>query len=249
MGGLDKGLARATGLEVAFQVEIDPFCRRVLAARFPGVPQHDDIRTFRVAAFPRASVICGGFPCTDLSVAGKQAGLSGARSGLWYEFYRVVKEALSLSKPILVIENVAHGWKQWVPFVRSDLGQIGYASVPLQLSAAEVGAPHERRRIFIVSAPADSHGERLRHLAERFTSRRSNAVRGQREDEPRHYGSPRVTPRSSAWPDRPELFRVDDELPHRLDRRRALGNAVVPRCAEVIGSAIVSAGLLHDPTF
>lgn len=97
---------------------------------------------------PRVDVICGGFPCQDISSAGKGAGLSGARSGLWYEYLRIIREH---APDFVLIENVASGAKRWVDFVRSDLGRAGYQSIPVPLSAFDVGAPHLRERIFIVA--------------------------------------------------------------------------------------------------
>jgi DNA (cytosine-5)-methyltransferase 1 len=101
-------------------------------------------------------LICGGFPCQDVSSAGKRAGLTGARSGLWYEYRRLVSE---LSPSWVVVENVASGAKLWVDFVRADLAELGYDSLPIPLSAQDVGAPHRRERIFIV---AHTNGVQLR---------------------------------------------------------------------------------------
>src|SRR5690606_29152496 len=93
-------------------------------------------------------LICGGFPCQDVSGAGKGAGLTGSRSGLWFEFRRIIDE---MRPEWVVIENVASGGNRWVDAVTGHLGQLGYGSIPFPLSAFDVGAPHLRKRIFIVA--------------------------------------------------------------------------------------------------
>jgi C-5 cytosine-specific DNA methylase len=107
IGGLDLGLERAGLGPVLFQVEIDPFCRAVLAKHWPKALRHDDVRTVgRTATLPRVDLLCGGFPCQDVSGAGKGAGLEGERSGLWFEFHRIVAATLPR---FVVVENVASG--------------------------------------------------------------------------------------------------------------------------------------------
>lgn len=91
IGGFDLGLERA-GMECAFQVEIDPFCVRVLSERWAAVPKYGDIREVKGGELPAVDLLCGGFPCQDLSVAGKRAGLAGERSGLFFEFMRLIGE-------------------------------------------------------------------------------------------------------------------------------------------------------------
>src|SRR4051794_35686151 len=105
IGGMDLGLERS-GMTCSWQVEIDPFARKVLAKHWPDVRRHDDVRTFPPEPVDgwRVDLIAGGFPCQDISVAGKGAGLDGARSGLWTEIVRTVR----LLRPrFLVVENVS----------------------------------------------------------------------------------------------------------------------------------------------
>ena len=85
IGGLDLGLERA-GMECRWQIEIDAFCVRVLTRRWPEIKRYGDIRTITGDELERVDLMCGGFPCQDLSQAGKRAGIEGARSGLWFEF-------------------------------------------------------------------------------------------------------------------------------------------------------------------
>jgi DNA (cytosine-5)-methyltransferase 1 len=119
-------------------------------------------------------LICGGFPCQDVSVAGAGAGIeSGERSSLWWEFRRIVRQV----RPSLVfIENVHGGWRRWLPLVRRSLARLGYASLPLRVSAADVGAPHERARVFVL---AYADGERLEERPLRWARHeRAPAARG-----------------------------------------------------------------------
>jgi DNA (cytosine-5)-methyltransferase 1 len=182
---------------------------------------------------PPAEIVAAGFPCQDISAAGKGAGLAGARSGLWYECARIIAE----SRPAwVVIENVASGAKRWVDAVRGSLGQLGYETLPIPISAADVGAPHLRRRVFII---AHAIGFGLRDEWQRQSRRRAHGVRPQRHSEPAHTSS--TWPAANkGWPLGPRVCGVDDGLSTRMDRDRlkALGNAVVPQCAQVVGEII-----------
>jgi len=126
IGGLELGLEAAGLGPVAWQVEIDPYCREVLKKHWPQAERHADIRD--VSKLPAVTVVCGGWPCQDISAAGKGAGLAGARSGLWWEFARVIES----NRPAFVVaENVASGAKRWVDAVRGSLGQLGYETLPI----------------------------------------------------------------------------------------------------------------------
>ncbi len=168
IGGLELGLERAGLGPVVWQVEQDAFCRAVLAKHWPGVDRSiSDVRNVAASALPRPRLLCGGFPCQDVSGAGKGAGLAGERSGLWFVFRDVV-EAFRPSG--VVVENVASGKSRWLCQVRSDLHALGYRTRAVQISAANVGAPHLRERVFVLAlADADrgrSQGERLAGLLE-----------------------------------------------------------------------------------
>src|SRR5687767_14421804 len=119
IGGFDLGFERA-GMRCVWQVEIDPYCRRVLAKHWPNVRRHDDVRTFDGEP---CDVLCGGFPCIDISNAGERAGLSGADSGLWREMVRAVR----MVRPrIAVVENVAALLCRGMGTVCGDLAESGY---------------------------------------------------------------------------------------------------------------------------
>ena len=225
-GAMDKALEDEGFGPVVYQIENDPFCQKLLARHFPETQKLDDVRQAR--SLPYVDLVCAGFPCQDLSVAGKGRGLSGDRSGLWSEVRRIVEE----SRPAYVlIENVAAGKRRWLPYVRRDLHLLGYRTRAYQVSAADVGAPHLRRRVFVL---ADAVGVPLRHEPERLPPRRQGALQGPGQGEPLDARSSGRSPQSPAWPAPPEIPRVDDGLADRLDRERALGNAVVPAQVAVV---------------
>jgi DNA (cytosine-5)-methyltransferase 1 len=256
IGGLELGLEWAGLGPVLWQVEIDPVCRRVLAKHWPEVKRYEDVREVGADTLAPVGLICGGFPCQDISSAGKGAGLAGSRSGLWREFARVLCE---LQPEWVVVENVASGARRWVDDVVRQMGWIGYETLPVPLSAQDVGAPHLRRRIFVVahaersqlrqqqgwrsgegwedetlSGFAGENGETANPNSPRLQGSKlaSKAAQGR--------GSARGSWSNDAMP-QPALCRVDDGPAAWLDRNarlRALGNAVVPQCAEVIGYVI-----------
>lgn len=229
VGGLELGLEWAGLGETVFQVEIDPFCRRILGKHWPHAKQLETLQEAGKHNLPPADLICFGFPCQDLSSAGAQTGLSGARSGLFFECARIVAE---LCPEWVVVENVSSGARLWVDAVTGELARLGYACLPIPLSAQDAGALHQRARIFVVAhhqrrAPAHADREQLREQQQRH-ARRLECVRDQRQalDPFPGWGQPE-----------PDVVRVADGVSEGLDasRVRALGNAVVPQCAEVVG--------------
>lgn len=155
IGGLDLGLERA-GMTCAFQVEIDPFCQRVLEKHWPSVRRYGDIRELTGDELERTDLICGGFPCQDLSVAGKRAGLAGERSGLFFEFVRLVA---ALAPRWVLIENVpgllsSNGGRD-MGTVLGTLAEFGYGYAYRVLDAQYFGVAQRRRRVFIVGCLGD----------------------------------------------------------------------------------------------
>ncbi len=232
IGGMDLGLERA-GMECRWQVEIDPFCRKVLTKHWPDVPKYEDVRDVG-SELESVDLICGGFPCQDISYAGKGAGLAGERSGLWYEFARILGE---VEPRFAIVENVAALLNRGMGDVLGTLADLGYDASWFVLPASSVGAPHRRERIFIV-ADADSDG------GIRETQRcRLEWLRPLREwgEEKHGFGSVSQALRAGRLGDFSGVPRVDDGLPDRVDRLRGLGNAVVPQVAEWIGRRIMEA--------
>jgi DNA (cytosine-5)-methyltransferase 1 len=160
IGGFSLGLERTGGFETVAFCEIEPFCRRVLAKHWPNVRQYEDVRTLTADTLARdgvaVDVICGGFPCQDISLAGKGAGLEGERSGLWSEYARLVGE---LRPRFVIVENVAALLGRGLDRVLGDLAALGYGSWWDCIPASAVGAPHRRDRLWIVAYPALSGRE------------------------------------------------------------------------------------------
>jgi len=152
IGGFDLGLERA-GMQCKWQVEIDDYASRVLAKHWPNVHRERDIRECGSCNLERVDVICGGFPCQDISYAGLGAGLDGERSGLFFEAIRVVRE---LQPRVVVLENVAALLTRGLDRVLGTLAEIGYDAEWHCIPAASVGAPHIRDRVFIIGIRADS---------------------------------------------------------------------------------------------
>lgn len=164
IGGFSLGLERAvsdgpyTGFDTVAFCEIEPFPRKVLAKHWPEVPIYDDVRTLTADDIGAIDVITGGFPCQDLSCAGRQAGMDeGTRSGLWSEILRLAGD---LRPSFIIVENVAALLSgpsdkpgQWFGRVLGDLAEIGYDAEWEIISAAAVGAIHLRERIWIIAYP------------------------------------------------------------------------------------------------
>ena len=161
IGGLDKGLDDA-GLECAWQCEIDKAARSVLAKHWPNVPCYEDVKNVRRDNVSAVDLICGGFPCQDVSVAGKRAGLAGERSGLWFEFRRVVEE---LRPKWVVVENVpgllsSNGGADFAVILRG-LVECGYGVCWRILDAQYFGVAQRRRRVFIVGSLGDGRAAEI----------------------------------------------------------------------------------------
>lgn len=225
IGGFSLGLERAGFQTIAF-AEIDPFASRVLAKNWPDVPNLGDVQ---VADFPRADVITAGFPCQDLSYAGNGAGLSGARSGLFWEAMRAVR----LVRPLYVLlENVAALLDRGMGVVAGALATSGYDAEWDCIPAAAVGAPQLRDRVFVVAYPdrAGSGGQPQRDV---FSQAGIKAPRRRDVD-----GLDLAE--AGPWSACPDVLRVDYGLPGVVDRLGALGNAIVPQIPEMIGRAILA---------
>lgn len=235
VGGFDLGFERA-GMECRWQVEIDDYANRVLEKHWPNVRRWRDVRTFPQPGFERVDVICGGFPCQDISYAGRGAGLEGERSGLFFEAIRVVQQ---LRPRVVVLENVAALLTRGLDRVLGELAEIGFDAEWQTISAQMLGAPHGRERIFIVAYPA---GERCE--ANEFFSRRPLKTTSEKQAArirswPGECQSSAAFANRVRWVPNSEFCRVANELPDELDRYRCLGNAIVPQVAEYIGRRII----------
>lgn len=236
IGGFDLGLERTGGFKTVAFCEINPFARQVLAKHWPEVPCFDDVRALtgnRLASDGIAiDAIAAGFPCQDLSRAnmGRGQGLSGTRSGLWFEVERLVGE---IRPRYVFLENVtdllAHGFG----VVLGGLAALGYDAEWDCIPANSIGAPHRRDRVFIV---AYANGQRLEGQHRKGEPERNPARSSHDRPWPAFRG---IAPED--WLPEPRVRRVVDGVPSRVDRLRALGNAVVPQIPELIGRAILAA--------
>ena len=234
IGGFSLGLERTGGFETVAFCEIDPFCRKVLAKHWPKVPCYEDVRSLTADALARdgigpINVICGGFPCQDLSRAGLGAGIDGERSGLWREYVRLIGE---IRPQFVIVENVAALLDGGMGVVCGTLAAIGYDAEWSTISACSMGAPHMRQRVFIVAYPDSFHGRaRVRDTSAR-------PLRPVQEI----YGLESARARSRARLENPSaLYGGANGLPNGMDRNRAHGNSVYPAIPELIGRAILQA--------
>ena len=232
IGGMDLGLERA-GMQCKWQVENDPFCQKVLTKHWPEVPKYGDIREVTGDQLGWVECIAGGFPCQDLSCAGRKAGIDGSRSGLWSHYHRLIRE---IRPRFILIENVS-GLLANEPMRRvlGDLSVSGYDAEWRVLRASQFGAPHERERVFVVAYPNSVHGTTgMGAVKDRQATVFAN-------------GRPEL---SRFWVQASNLVaRMGDGVPAGAYRVRGeqLGNAVVPQVAEWIGRRIVEAYAHHLP--
>lgn len=240
IGGFSLGLERTGGFKTVAFCEIEEFPRRVLAKHWPKVPCYHDVRELTADTLRRdgiaVDVICGGFPCQDISISGRKAGLDGKRSGLWSEIVRLSRE---LRPQFLIVENVAnllsgpdHRPGAWFGRILGDLAELGLDAEWENIPAAALGAPHRRERVWIVAYPRKAgrqrsqqawEGIRLAEVAASTLIRDGNVHAGPWASEPRQVGG------------------MAYGLPRPVDAVGALGNAVVPQIPELIGRAILEA--------
>jgi DNA (cytosine-5)-methyltransferase 1 len=228
VGGMDLGLERA-GMECAWQVEIDPFCRKILAKHWKDVPKYDDVRTVGKHNLELVDLIAGGFPCQDISVASStRSGLDGERSGLWNEHKRIIR----LLRPrYALIENSSALLNRGLDRILCDLAAIGYDAEWEVIRASDVGAPHRRERLFIVAYTNKSDGQ---------------ARMGAKQDGARKVFKGGNSQRFPIWLQTADSFiGMDDGISSRLYESRVggIGNAVVPQIAEYIGRRIIGSAI------
>ena len=225
IGGFSLGLERAGMRTVAF-CEIEPFNRRVLAKHWPDVPCYEDVRGVSALRLKAdgidADIICGGFPCQDISLAGNRRGIKAARSGLWGEYCRIIDE---VRPRFVIVENVAALLSLGMGTVLGDLAEIGYDAEWHCIPASAVGAPHQRDRVWVIAYPAHQQAEAsMESIQAGRLSRELGRVLG-------GIRFPLV--------DHPTVCFVDDGVPIAVDEHESLGNAVVPQIPEIIGRAIL----------
>lgn len=213
------------GIRTVCAVEREAYAAGILAQRqndgiIPPFPIWSDVTTFNGKQWRgRVDVISGGFPCQDISAAGKGEGINGKRSGLWSEFVRIIGE---VRPGFVFVENSPMLTSRGLGRVLGDLAAMGYDAEWGVLGAADVGAPHQRDRIWILAYSASKRQQRQRKLkqprhCEKKTKRKTDNVES--------------ISKLRKWPTEPKLGRVADGVAHRMDRLKAIGNGQVPAVA------------------
>lgn len=239
IGGFSLGLERTGGFETVAFCEIEEYPRKVLTKHWPKAPCYEDVTKLTGDILRRdgisVDVITGGFPCQDISTAGKQAGMGeGTRSGLWSEIVRLIGE---LRPRYVIVENVANllsGPSEkrggWFGRILGDLAECGYDAEWENIPASALGAPHRRERIWLVAHPKENVAAILQDIKKKRPAGESGRI---------SWGDWR------GWDSKPSLHRNDDGLPGELveirNRLACCGNAVVPQIPEMIGRAILEA--------
>ena len=269
IGGFSVGL-EATGMQTVAFCETDKYCKKVLKKNWPEVPIYDDVRELTagrlLADGIEVDVITGGFPCQDISLAGKQEGIAaGTRSGLWTECARLLGELRPQYAIFENVTNLLNGQRgDWFKRVLWDISALGYDAEWHCIPASELGAHHHRDRIWIIAYPSCEHRRRDQKLATHTPERsqggtdssricedvsNSDRERLQRCSKARDDESKRTQPKHQLltrrhrvswreWETEPNVGRVVNGLPSRAHRIRGLGNAIVPQIATMIGNAI-----------
>lgn len=232
IGGFSLGLERTGGFETVAFCEIEPYPRAVLAKHWPGVPIYEDVRTLTADTLSRdgiaVDVICGGFPCQDISVAGARVGIEGSRSGLWREYARIIREVRPRH---VIVENSPALLYLGLHVVLGDLAALGFDAEWHCLRASAVGAPFEGDRIYILATANEVDGEAGMGVRQAITTGQVLIAGAEH--------------RASVWMEATgRSARMGHGFSDRVDRRQrteCLGNAVVPQIPEMIGRAILEA--------
>ncbi len=287
IGGIELGFERA-GFKTEWFIERDPYAKEILKKRFPNTKIYEDVTEIDFESVPKVDILTGGFPCQNISNAGKRAGIEGSRSSLWKYYLKAIR---TIRPKVAFIENVSALLGRGLSVVLCDLAKNGYDAEWYCISASTVGANHRRDRIFIIAYPhinresdesiygekrqrfldevPNSDGERRNdgsHNREgRYvqSNKKWNVTQDKQEGNGRKYRSGEIssdvsnsnsigsTQKSNRrtneggregwqglWAIEPELGRVADGVPNRVDRIKCIGNAVVPQVAEVFAQAI-----------
>ena len=248
IGGFDLGFERA-GMECAWQVEIDDDCNKILEKHWPEVRRYRDVREVGKHNLEPVDLICGGFPCQDVSLAGQRRGLEGKRSTLWSEFFRIICE---IEPKWVVAENVRGLFSsdngRFFGGILRDLASIGYNAEWDCLPATYFGAPQLRHRVYIIAYPKSNSWGGIR-LPNVFTKNESDMEQHRRSSGKVTWNGIQIDRKNEStytenFPE-PVFLRMVDGLPGELDKNEAsirmkqCGNAVVPQAAEWIGNRIM----------
>lgn len=257
IGGFELGLERAIpNSKTIWQVEQNTFCQGILKKHWPDATIFDDVRTVGAHNLQSIDLLCGGFPCQDISIVGKQRGIyDSEKSSLWWEMHRIISE---LRPRIVCLENVANVLSVGGCAVIGSLAEIGYdCEWTVVRSGSDFGAPHHRARWFCVAYPNCANDGKRAKVSKRMETAASAE----------HGIITRRKGMSTLWNSKREgdwrgvgiesaVYRVDDGISRGLDstqhnrirkeRLKALGNAIVPQASEWLGRRILQSGLIDD---
>ena len=237
IGGFSLGFERA-GLECVGHVEIDKYAKKVLLKHWPKVKLLSDVTEVKGDEFGKVDVLCGGFPCQDISIAGNQKGLQDeegnqTRSGLYDEIIRIA----GVCRPrYIVLENVANllNKPEWFGYVLGRLAQIGYDAEWQIIRASEVGLAQLRTRVWIVAYPINKrHDKRLPIGAEKGQPTHGESTQNKTRN---------ICRRWKRFSSKPLLGGGISRIPNRAHRIKCLGNSLVPQIAEFIGLQLLRRG-------
>jgi len=262
IGGFSLGLESTGAFETVAFCEIEDYPARVLNKHWPEVPNYEDVRSItkeRLYAdeiFPDA--ICGGFPCQDISVAGKGGGIDAQRSGLWSEYVRILGEIRPRVAFVENVKNLISGPSDnrgaWFGRVLADLAEIGYDAQWHCVPAAAIGAPHIRDRVWVICYPNEDckSDVSLNDEAPVMQEDAANAIcqRQQRQGRAGHPGNKEENEKGEAdyafhdckWANEPGMGRVAHGIPNGMDRLKCTGNALVPLVAYLVGKIWLETG-------
>lgn len=239
IGGLELGLEWTGGFETKWQIEMDPYASKVLEKHWPNVKRYSDIRD--VVRPAPVDLICGGFPCQDVSMAGKRKGLDGERTTLWGEMFRLICEV----KPRWVVaENVpgllSSDDGQFFGNILRDLAGGGYDAEWQVLSAAACGAPHLRQRIFLIAYPQQiRRGSTEQIISESYGNMGNHIIIDSKASWNGHEINRKTEKTIRPLDYRSVIHRMDDGISSWMDEINRHGNAVVPQVAQKIGEMIL----------
>jgi DNA (cytosine-5)-methyltransferase 1 len=251
IGGFALG-ARWAGIEFEshYNSDIDNYANLVYSKHFPEAIQLGDITKIRTEELPKNNlIISGGFPCQDISIEGKGEGIYGKRSGLWFEYWRIIR---ALRPRFAIMENVGAITFRGLDRVLGSLAEIGYDAEWQDIRASDIGAPHKRERIWIVAYPGLPESSGRDEVNKRGEGKKrgkssscgadvsdsaSKGLQGQKSTwrDGRESG---LLAKCCKWSAEPDVGRVANGVPRRVDRLKCLGNSIVPQIACFIFSRI-----------
>ena len=245
IGGFSLGLERTGGFETVAFCEIDKYCQKVLRKHWASVPIYNDIKELTNERLRKdginPTVICGGFPCQDISVANTKAkGLDGERSGLFFEIIRLVR---NIRPEYVILENVSALLGRGLGNILGEFSEVGFDAEWHCISASSVGAPHKRDRIWIMANPSCSQRTRNGKPIGLSSEQPTSNLRGHSRKAISIMDKTRLE-KTNWWKNEPRLLTLDDGIPDRVARLKAIGNSLIPQIPEMIGNAILE----HEKT-